>query len=690
MPAFVPCAIAAFMVLLTPLASNAQTFEPPRAEPVVRPQMTQKALARALGLPAPGSERGRAVAGPDDDRRCSGCPVRHVGAAFATTAVINLLSNVTNHARGHATANIGPSTWGRNLKNGFEWDQNSFVVNQVGHPYQGSTYFTAGRAYGMSFWESAMVAAFGSGTWEYFWENNPASFNDFINSTLGGMALGEMFHRTAWLVRNPRTTGRKRFVQELAAAPLDPLTSAVRLLSGDWSRVSEKPEELVPTSLTASGAAGLQWQGTTAAEIDSTAKSFVEIDLLYGDASTGRSRVPYDAFSVRFRLGGGGSVLSDGRVRGRLLGRSVGPDGLAQLTVAQTYDYVANRAYSFSGQGFEISTFGTRGLWPGYSVRLSGWGGVTVLGAVDSRFPPPHGGAPVSEPPRMYDYGGGSTFGGSAQVSRDGRQLGGVSYQGYQIYVVDGFRANHIMQRLQLDVLAPLPRRLALGVSAEFFHRQTHFQTGGERRDTFSQLRMYVTRTLAETHAPARPAPPPTPTAPSTATGSRLWISAGGGFGSARVGCDPCERDGTYRRTRDLSVDAGIRVNPKLDVGGEIAWMPISLERGEPIWTTFLLGVAQFRPWASHGFFVKGGMGLGFVRNWSVDLSLQEFAPQVTTNAMALSYGAGWTIRPERRIAVHAYGMHHVAALGDLTTTLSTIQNVVSNFWTIGAGLTIR
>jgi hypothetical protein len=57
---------------------------------------------------------------------------------------------------------------------------------------------------------------------------------------------------------------------------------------------------------------------------------------------------------------------------------------------------------------------------------------------------------------------------------------------------------------------------------------------------------------------------------------------------------------------------------------------------------------------------------------------------------MALSYGAGWMVRRERRVALHAYGMHHVAALGDLSTTQTTIQNVVSNFWTVGIGFVIR
>ena len=52
------------------------------------------------------------------------------------------------------------------------------------------------------------MTAFGSGTWEYFGETNHASLNDFINTTLGGIALGEMFHRAAWLVRDTRHRAR--------------------------------------------------------------------------------------------------------------------------------------------------------------------------------------------------------------------------------------------------------------------------------------------------------------------------------------------------------------------------------------------------------------------------------------------------------------------------------------------------
>jgi hypothetical protein len=56
---------------------------------------------------------------------------------------------------------------------------------------------------GLSYYESAAVTAFGSGTWECFGGTNKASLNDFINTTLGGIALGEMFYRRAGSCATP-------------------------------------------------------------------------------------------------------------------------------------------------------------------------------------------------------------------------------------------------------------------------------------------------------------------------------------------------------------------------------------------------------------------------------------------------------------------------------------------------------
>jgi len=77
----------------------------------------------------------------------------------------------------------------------WEWDNDGFMVNQLGHPYQGSVYFNFGRVNGFNFYESVFFSALGSFTWEKFCENNRKSINDFITTTSSSMVLGEMLYR---------------------------------------------------------------------------------------------------------------------------------------------------------------------------------------------------------------------------------------------------------------------------------------------------------------------------------------------------------------------------------------------------------------------------------------------------------------------------------------------------------------
>ena len=101
-------------------------------------------------------------------RACEGCPPRSVGRALFQTTVVNVMYGLANLVRGQVTARVTPKTWWDNMEQGWVWDLDDFTVNQVGHPYQGNNYFNTGRANGLSFYESAAVAAFGSATWEYF------------------------------------------------------------------------------------------------------------------------------------------------------------------------------------------------------------------------------------------------------------------------------------------------------------------------------------------------------------------------------------------------------------------------------------------------------------------------------------------------------------------------------------------
>ena len=425
-----------------------------------------------------------------EGRACEGCPRRRVASAYFQAVVINVIYNIGNQVRGEHTAKISFKSWWNNMKYGFEWDDNPFVTNQFGHPYQGSNYYTAGRANGMSYWESAALTAFGSATWEYYGENNYASFNDLVNTTLGGIALGEAFHRAAWMIRDTRATGKKRLWQEIAGTAVDPMGGLNRFMSGDASRVSDKPETFRPASSTAVAEFGALWQGDNDNAFSESPSAFLEMDLVYGRPLEGRGRTPFEAFTVDFRLGGG-QGLSDVRVRGRLFGQPLG-GSKPHLALAHSFDYVANKAYKFGRQGFDLILSKRIGTLETTSAVVLGGAGVTAQGAID-RVPVE---GDIPEVPegeeRDYDYGPGTAFFGSAAFQRNGRTFLDVGYQGFQIYVVDGVRSNHVLQRFNVDVIVPVHRRLSIGTAAEYFYRKTYFAAGGERRDKFPQVRIFL------------------------------------------------------------------------------------------------------------------------------------------------------------------------------------------------------
>jgi hypothetical protein len=166
---------------------------------------------------------------------------------------------------------------------------------------------------------------------------------------------------------------------------------------------------------------------------------------------------------------------------------------------------------------------------------------------------------------------------------------------------------------------------------------------------------------------------------------SRLWIVAGGASGTLRGHCQDCEQDFPFRHGGALVGNAGYRVNSRIDVGADLYWMQWRNESGR-IRATAVDAVAQFRPWESKGFFVKGGAGMAFVRNW-----VQTVGPNPDDQkALAVLFGGGWEFNPKGPFGLQLFAMQHVGALGDLQTANGAIANVTANFWSLGAALVIR
>ncbi len=179
--------------------------------------------------------------------------------------------------------------------------------------------------------------------------------------------------------------------------------------------------------------------------------------------------------------------------------------------------------------------------------------------------------------------------------------------------------------------------------------------------------------------------PPPAGATTETSQASNVWLVGGVAFATLRGDCQTCEDDYPYRHAASVIANAGYRVNDRMDVGGELFWMPVDTPDGR-IRTTHIDAVAQFRPWSSQGFFVKGGAGMAFVRNW-----VDGIGPNaINSKVLSVVIGGGWAFRPAGRLGLQVFGAQHVAAIGDLVTLEENIPDVVGNFWSLGVAVVIR
>lgn len=123
--------------------------------------------------------------------------------------------------------NSSASSIRRNLRRSWVVDSDTFTVNQIGHPYQGSMYHGFARASGLNYWEGLAYTFLGSAFWEIAGETTPPSKNDQISTGIGGSFLGEALFRMShlWLEQG---RGSKLW-REVGAAAISPPVAFNRL-----------------------------------------------------------------------------------------------------------------------------------------------------------------------------------------------------------------------------------------------------------------------------------------------------------------------------------------------------------------------------------------------------------------------------------------------------------------------------
>jgi hypothetical protein len=390
-------------------------------------------------------------------------------------------------------AKIGPSVWARNIENPWVWDNNKFLNNQFSHPYHGSLYFNAGRTNGYSFWQSVPWAFGGSLMWEWFFEGWAPAPNDWFNTSLGGITLGEMLYRTSSLALDNHATGGERMWREIGATALNPVRGFNRLMRGQMNDVVANPADWRPSRIFASFDVGYRSAtgGDSRGNAGTSQVGFVQAEMFYGDQVDDLAKTPFSAFHVGLEVatanqgerGRFAKLTARGNLGAHQLSRSA--KSSQQLALFMTYEFLSSESIEFGGQGFLGGLVSRWGNAHGFRIQSEVLGAAYPIAATQSDYF-------VSLEGRDYDYGLG--FGGNLRLAAIWEGLGAIDARARMLWepVLSGFNGDHYQYSASLEGRLYARGRVGLGASVTAYHRHSVYDAFPDVSVDGTQIRAYA------------------------------------------------------------------------------------------------------------------------------------------------------------------------------------------------------
>jgi hypothetical protein len=505
-PSDVDAAGTALALLMTgedspPLGDTLET-RPPRASAASR----FRAGIEGLKLPVP--EELSEPDGPSDAQEETGPRVDAWGASpnaalgIGEILIVNAIPWAFNeYVRNANFSQVNPRSWYENVQHGFTWDDNNFSTNMFAHPFHGNLYYNAGRSNGFSYWQSVPFAFGGSLIWEFMGETHPPAINDWIHTSLGGIAIGETLSRISSTVLDNQATGSERVWREIGAAALNPVRGFNRLVTGRIGKVYENPEnpwDHIPpklSNLLMTGVRVVQDRGRTRTDEEGNVVNegaqvgaYFEVDFQFGGPFQLDRRKPFDFFTMGLQINTQDKKpIGRWQIRGSLTHWDLKREENVRhrIYLAQNYDYYNNNAFEWGGQsvgGVLISGWDLSERW---ELVTTAEARAVILGA-DNFDGANLQDFPTQERLREYDFGPGVEAGLAVRLVRNELRLIDFSYRPAWLWTVNGAvvrseagdvedSARHFIQVLHARVRVPIHRNFHLGAEWRGFFRDTTF-----------------------------------------------------------------------------------------------------------------------------------------------------------------------------------------------------------------------
>jgi len=357
--------------------------------------------------------------------------------------------------------------WDHLIHGPWGYDNDTFPVNQIGHPYQGTIYYGFARSAGLNFWESLGYTFLGSFLWETGGETTHPSVNDQVASGIAGGFFGEALFRMASLLLEGGG-GKPGLWRELGAAVISPPTGFNRLVFGDrFKAVFPSRDPAI-----------FQWVrlgeglivNNTGSNISSRSQMSLDYSLSYGlPGKPGYSyKRPFDYFQFELTAFSRANYLNIA-TQGLLLGEKyqVGNSYRGIWGLYGSFDYISPQFFRVSSTAASLGT--TAQWWLAPKVALQG----TVLGGIGLGA----GGKVFTETDRDYHYGITGQGLLALRLIFDDLAMINLTGRGYYISSLAGSqpKGNEAISHLEAGLFFRIYRHHALGIQYTVLHRDGRY-----------------------------------------------------------------------------------------------------------------------------------------------------------------------------------------------------------------------
>jgi len=411
---------------------------------------------------------------------------------LATTEVIGLNILVWANSKYIAKedwADISLSTVKKNLQNGFTWDGDSFIMNQFFHPFHGANYYNSARANGLNFWESIPYAFGGSLMWELFMETEPPSYNDFVNTSISGITLGEISNRISNSIIDESTFGMERILREVTSTIINPMNGFNRLIRGEMWKTGEKRQK---TNIHFTFAAG-----THSIFINKNIDNNEHYLTLRGNLDYGnqfevnKHKNPFDFFTVQVEAN-----LRNGDDIWAIIASGVITDSKIKLFdysnniigVYKEIDIYFNDVYKFSSTSISSQLVNTTKL--SSNLKMQNYFGLSliIMGATNSAY--------ANEVNKDYNLGPGISGKIGINLKFDENASLYLNYKGNWIHTLSGAESDEFIGLLNSGFSYNLFSQSHIGIEYLIYERFGDYKHFPNTKDSNSALRFYIKQVI--------------------------------------------------------------------------------------------------------------------------------------------------------------------------------------------------